>query len=128
MSFLKGNIFSFHRFTGISPDVNFFYWLNFDLVYLFYTRRTEIESILDLDICFFQYLGSNKYVEIEHSSITVTRTPKILIFVRSSRLQMFFQEGVLKNLSIFTGKHLCWSLLLKGVSNTGVFLGILRNF
>ena len=42
--------------------------------------------------------------------------------------------GTLKNLAIFTGKHLCWSLflscissigvsfLLKGDSNAGVFL------
>ena len=28
---------------------------------------------------------------------------------RSSRSQMFFKIGVLKNLAIFTGKHLCWS-------------------
>ena len=26
---------------------------------------------------------------------------------------MFFRIGVLKNIAIFTGKHLCWSLLLK---------------
>ena len=30
---------------------------------------------------------------------------------RSSRSQMFFKIGVLKNFAIFTGKHLCWSLL-----------------
>ena len=44
------------------------------------------------------------------------------------------KEAVLKDFAIFTGKHLCWSLflikllafrgatLLKGDSNTGVFL------
>ena len=32
---------------------------------------------------------------------------------RSSRLQMFFKIGVLKNCANFTGKHLCWSLFLK---------------
>ena len=26
--------------------------------------------------------------------------------------QMFFKRGVIKNVGIFTGKHLCWSLLL----------------
>ena len=31
---------------------------------------------------------------------------------RSSRSQMFFKIGVLKNLAIFTGKHMCWSLFL----------------
>ena len=58
---------------------------------------------------------------------------------RSSRRQILFQIGVLKNFAIFTGKHLCWSLfliklqdwnpatLIKGDSNTGVFLWKLRN-
>ena len=31
---------------------------------------------------------------------------------KSSRLQLFFKIGVLKNFAIFTGKHLCWSLFL----------------
>ena len=31
---------------------------------------------------------------------------------RSSRLQMFFKLGALKNCANFTGKHLCWSLFL----------------
>ena len=31
---------------------------------------------------------------------------------RSSRSQMFFKIGALKNFAIFTGKHLCWSLFL----------------
>ena len=31
---------------------------------------------------------------------------------RSSRWQMLFKKGVLKNLVSFTGKHLCWSLTL----------------
>ena len=28
---------------------------------------------------------------------------------RISRSKLFFKKGVLKNLAIFTGKHLCWS-------------------
>ena len=39
-----------------------------------------------------------------------------LVFIksryRSSRSQMFFKIGVLKNFAMFTGKHLCWSLFL----------------
>ena len=38
---------------------------------------------------------------------------------RSSRLQMFFKLGALKNFANFTGKHLCWSLFL---------IKFLRNF
>ena len=54
---------------------------------------------------------------------------------RTSRSLVFFEIGFLKNFAIFTGKHLCWSLLawrsatlLKRHSNTGVFLWILGNF
>ena len=56
---------------------------------------------------------------------------------RSSRSQMFFKTGGLKNFTIFTRKHQCWSLffinfpqssLLKRDSNTGIFLWILQNF
>ena len=39
------------------------------------------------------------------------------------------QNRVLKNLAIFTGKHMCWrAALLKSDFNTGVFLWILQNF
>ena len=34
------------------------------------------------------------------------------ILYRSSRSQMLFKKGVLKNFAIFSGKHLCWSLFL----------------
>ena len=46
---------------------------------------------------------------------------------RNSHLQMFFKTGVLKNLAIFTEKHLCWSLFLaklqacKSVASGGCF-------
>ena len=52
--------------------------------------------------------------------------------IRSSRSPMFLKIGVLKKFTIFTGKHLCWSLFLikllgfssatlfKRDSNTGV--------
>ena len=59
---------------------------------------------------------------------------------RSSRSQIFFKIDVLKNFAKFTRKQPCWSLflitlqawkpatLLKGDSNTGVFLWIWRIF
>ena len=34
-------------------------------------------------------------------------------FCRSSRSQMFFKIYVLKHFANFTGKHLCWSLILR---------------
>ena len=60
--------------------------------------------------------------------------------LRSSRSQMFFIMGALKNFSNLTGKRLGWSLfliklkpwrpatLLNRDSNTGVFLSNLQNF
>ena len=58
----------------------------------------------------------------------------------TSRTQMFFKIGVLRNVAIFTGKHLCWShfliklqalrppTLFKTDFSTGAFLWILQNF
>ena len=58
---------------------------------------------------------------------------------RSSLRSCFIKKIVLKNFAIFTGNHLWWSLfltklqairpttLLERDSNTGVYLGILRN-
>ena len=67
-----------------------------------------------------------------------------IIIFRSSCMQMFFKTGVIRNFSLFTGKHLCWSLFLiklqalqaatlfqpclKRDFNTGVFLRILQHF
>ena len=48
---------------------------------------------------------------------------------KSSHLSCSIKEAVLKNFSIFTGKHLCWSFFfnfIKRDSNTGVFM--LQNF
>ena len=44
-----------------------------------------------------------------------------LFIFRSSRSQMFFKKGILKNLAIFTGKHLCWSLPLIKKTPSQVF-------
>ena len=59
---------------------------------------------------------------------------------RTSHQKCSLEKAVLKNFAIFTGKHLCQSLLLidlrasrpatflKRESDTGVFLLILQNF
>ena len=59
--------------------------------------------------------------------------------IQKQPLEVFCKKCVLKNFTLFTGKHLCWSLfliklqsfspstLLKRDSNTGVFLWILWN-
>ena len=35
-----------------------------------------------------------------------------IVICRSSCTQLFFKTGAIRNLAIFTGKHLCWSLFL----------------
>ena len=54
-------------------------------------------------------IGCNAHPIFAHSSSVPTF---LFETVRSSRSQMFFKIGVLKIFSIFTGKHLCWSLFL----------------
>ena len=38
------------------------------------------------------------------------KTVENYMIFRSSRLQVFFKIGIVKNFAIFTRKHLCWSL------------------
>ena len=75
------------------------------------------------------------FVSFEHFSKGGVHSLNDLYWCSCS--QMFFKTEVFKKFAIFTGKHLCWSLLstklqtwatLKRDSNTGVFLWILRNF
>ena len=50
------------------------------------------------------------------------------LLIPKAAIRDFYKKAVLKNLLIFTGKHLCWSaILLKTDSNTDVFLWILQN-
>ena len=36
----------------------------------------------------------------------------ITVTYKSSHSQIFFRIGVLRNFAMFTGKHMCWSLIL----------------
>ena len=83
-------------------------------------------------------------IEVAHSTQFLQRLVKIWYLncpkYRSSPQRCSFKKVVFKNFAIFTGKRLCWSLLLinlqawrpetlfKNDSNTGVNLWILRNF
>ena len=63
---------------------------------------------------------------------------KFLLCVWTFLGMSFFKIGALRNVAIFAGKHLCWSVFFKRLqfwrfwlrsdSNTGVFLWNLRNF
>ena len=67
--------------------------INFGVLYMFATK---------IHMC-------NQYVEYKNIQ-------KFSVFYqnpfKSSRAQMFFKIGALKNSAVFTGKHLCWSLFL----------------
>ena len=58
----------------------------------------------------------------------------IIIIIQELKWQkqpplVFYKKGVLKNIVIFTGKHVCWSLfLIKLQANTGVSLWRLWKF
>ena len=61
-----------------------------------FTERTSEKKII-----FFQNFNQRQCIILENKKD------------RSSRWQMLFKIGVLKNFASFTGKHLCWSLFLK---------------
>ena len=88
----------------------------------------------------FMWSKPQKSCVLDYMSITyiclVKKTTSIVLQQPFTEVQ----TGVLKNFTIFTRKHMCWSLfkikfqgyssetLLKRNSNTGVFLWILWNF
>ena len=55
------------------------------------------------------YVIIQKTMPPQKSEVDITLR---LSFARSSRSQIFFKIGVIKNFINFTGKHLCWSLFL----------------
>ena len=61
-----------------------------------FTEQTSEKKII-----FFQNFNQRQCITLENKKD------------RSSRWQMLFKIGVLKNFASFTGKHLCWSLFLK---------------
>ena len=63
-----------------------------------------------IDICVIIFQKKNSFSVIAHM-IFILNTLQYGFF-RSSQPEMFYQKGVLKNLKTFTGKQLCWSLIL----------------
>ena len=83
---------------------------------------------------------SKEYLHWSSNCLAIFLKINFSMISRSSRSHMFFKIDVLKNVTIFAGKHLPWSLffvklqplryatLLKRYSNTDVFVWMLRNF
>ena len=58
-----------------------------------------------------KHIEANIYIlEVNNKIILVLKSS--CFHVRSSHFQMFFKIGVVKNFTIFTGKHLSWNLFL----------------
>ena len=85
----------------------------------------------------------NILCELENFIMSIKKTCLLILNLKQQMFKMnnkkqppevFYKKSVLKNVLIFTGKHLCWSLfliklqalrsatLLKRDSNTGVYL------
>ena len=77
----------------------------------------------------------DKFFFFKKTFLTLPGKNKTVVRVisRTSSSQTFFKIGVLKNFVIFTGKHLCWSLVFDKVAGVfkfqhRCFLWILRTF
>ena len=78
------------------------------LLNIYLERSYSIGTILHIKVCkifFVQCLGKSAIILIRKR-----------VKYRSSRSQMFFKIGLLKNFAIFKGKHLCWNLFNKVAS------------
>ena len=92
----------------------------------------------------FAFLSSRfpTWPKPQTKNLNIWRTKRSLSFLigglQKQRSQLFLKISVLKNFTIFQGKHLCWSLfliklqawtaLLKRGSNAGISLWILLSF
>ena len=66
----------------------------------------HLEHVFSQDT-YHQLISSFEYCRVFKNNFFLQNTSI------SSRLRMFFQIGVLKSFTNFTGMHLCWSLFLK---------------
>ena len=79
--------------------------------------KIKFKVLVTKKMCFFTYfyqLAMDLYILFHFWKILINCLASRYwhLTSRSSRLQMPFKIGVLKNLGIFTGKHVCWGLFL----------------
>ena len=108
-------------------------------IFISYSHQAFISDTF-ISYLYLLYSHTPKRCSCRNSFVTNHHQLQYHVLLRSSRSQRFFKIGVLKNLTILTGKHLCWCLvliklhglrpatLLKRDSNIDVFLWVLRNF
>ena len=83
--------------------------------------------------CSSQNVFFNKLSSYQNKRVTVIELRNENEQSKSSCWEMFFKTGVLKNLVIFTGRHLCWgpfrpATLLKRDSNKAILQRIFQKF
>ena len=78
-------------------------------------------------------------IQLNKILLKVLLSVEAFLLITKEPPEVFYKIGALKSFVKFPGKHLCWNLfstkvaglrqfIKKGVSGTGVFLGILLNF
>ena len=133
-------------------------WVTHDDVYIEFHQSTHCSKTIFRFFTSYKTMKKNLLQNLssnDQQTLSVESTPietsisevpeSFLIYnfrvyrLRSSHRRCSLKKGLLKNFTIFIGKHLCWSLfliklqalrpvtLLKEDSNTGVFLWILQN-
>ena len=82
---------------------------NRNIIYDGYNKNNENHKPCGKSLSTLIILLGTLFLDIYLQKLIISFHDKI---IRSSRWQMFFKIGVLKNFAIFTEKHLCWSLSL----------------
>ena len=82
---------------------------NRTIIYDGYNKNNENHKLCGKSLSTLIILLGTLFLDIYLQKLIISFHDKI---IRSSRWQMFFKIGVLKNFAIFTEKHLCWSLFL----------------
>ena len=82
---------------------------NRTIIYDGYNKNNENHKLCGKSLSTLIILLGTLFLDIYLQKLVISFHDKI---IRSSRWQMFFKIGVLKNFAIFTEKHLCWSLFL----------------
>ena len=82
---------------------------NRNIIYDGYNKNNENHKPCGKSLSTLIILLGTLFLDIYLQKLVISFHDKI---IRSSRWQMFFKIGVLKNFAIFTEKHLCWSLFL----------------
>ena len=99
--------FIFENFTVLADNTTFCHlYITIGAIKTFCARTTHHHGKMNL----FSIIWS---IILRYHHLLILLATSYNQSYRSSRQQIFFKTGVLKNFSIFTGKQLYWSLFLR---------------